>query len=338
MSQCRLIDQIGPVDVPNNRLIQLVSITQRTAKRAKPAAKRRHHLSHILADDDIANPRFAELAVHVVDEHLGQQDHILRVRRRGLKPEQNQRQHRRHHVEPTIEAVRYLPLFVPVRLARPGDDLLVQWQKPVSGVGPGLPEQTFQKRHSHYSSAVHADLHIDLGRQGCNGEAFEVSQKPENGMRKSQIISLTALVTAMVITSGCTRLRAHQGYIGDATLLASVQPGVDNKESVQASLGRPTFVGQFDQNDWYYYARDTQQLAFAQPKAKSQYVLKVRFDPAGNVLSSTQTGVETIANISPNGDKTPTLGRNASFFEEIFGNIGSVGAGSGQGSTPNSPN
>ncbi len=157
-------------------------------------------------------------------------------------------------------------------------------------------------------------------------------------MRKSQMISLTVLVTALTVTSGCTRLRGHQGYIGDATLLASVQPGVDNKESVQASLGRPTFIGQFDQNDWYYYARDTQQLAFAQPKASTQMVLKVRFDPAGNVVSSTQTGIENIANISPNGDKTPTLGRNASFFEEIFGNIGSVGAGSGQGSNPNSPN
>ena len=157
-------------------------------------------------------------------------------------------------------------------------------------------------------------------------------------MRMSQIISLTALVAAMVATSGCTRLRAHQGYVGDATLLAAVQPGVDNKESVQTSLGRPTFVGQFDQNDWYYYARDTKQLAFAQPKASSQYVLLVKFDPAGNVVSSTQTGIESIANISPNGDKTPTLGRNNSFFEEVFGNIGAVGAGSGQGSTPNSPN
>ena len=156
-------------------------------------------------------------------------------------------------------------------------------------------------------------------------------------MRMSQMISLTALVAAMVVTSGCTRLRAHQGYVGDATLLAAVQPGVDNKESVQASLGRPTFVGQFDKNDWYYYARDTRQLAFAQPKATSQYVLKVRFDAAGNVVSSSQTGIENIANISPNGDKTPTLGRDSSFFEEVFGNIGSVGAGSGQGSTPNSP-
>ena len=157
-------------------------------------------------------------------------------------------------------------------------------------------------------------------------------------MRKSQIISLIALTAAMVVTSGCTRLRAHQGYVGDATLLASVQPGVDNKESVQASLGRPTFVGQFDQNDWYYYARDTRQLAFAQPRASSQMVLKIRFDPAGNVVSSTQTGVENIASISPNGDKTPTLGRNTSFFEEVFGNIGAVGAGSGQGANPNSPN
>ena len=157
-------------------------------------------------------------------------------------------------------------------------------------------------------------------------------------MRLSQMISLTALTAAMVVSSGCTRLRAHQGYVGDATLLAAVQPGVDNKESVQASLGRPTFVGQFDQNDWYYYARDTRQLAFAQPRASSQMVLKIRFDPAGNVVSSTQTGVENIASISPNGDKTPTLGRNASFFEEVFGNIGSVGAGSGQGASPNSPN
>ncbi len=159
-------------------------------------------------------------------------------------------------------------------------------------------------------------------------------------MSKSQIMILGALVTSLVMTSGCTRLRAHQGYIGDQTLLASVQPGVDNKESVQASLGRPTFVGQFDTNDWYYYARDTRQLAFAQPNATSQFVLKVRFDQSGNVASVSQTGKELISKISPEGDKTPTLGRNKSFFEEVFGNIGSVGAGGGggQGSTPNSPN
>ena len=157
-------------------------------------------------------------------------------------------------------------------------------------------------------------------------------------MRASQIVSLATLIAALSLSSGCTRLKSHQGYIGDQVLLSSVQPGVDNKESVQASLGRPTFVGQFDQNDWYYYSRDAKQLAFSQPVAENQYVLKVRFDQAGNVASVSQTGKELISKISPEGDKTPTLGRDTSFFEEIFGNIGAVGAGGGQGATPNSPN
>ena len=157
-------------------------------------------------------------------------------------------------------------------------------------------------------------------------------------MRASQIVTLATVIAALSLSSGCTRLKSHQGYIGDQTLLSSVQPGVDNKESVQASLGRPTFVVPFDQNDWYYYSRDAKQLAFSQPVAENQYVLKVRFDQAGNVASVSQTGKELISKISPEGDKTPTLGRDTSFFEEIFGNIGAVGAGGGQGATPNSPN
>jgi outer membrane protein assembly factor BamE (lipoprotein component of BamABCDE complex) len=157
-------------------------------------------------------------------------------------------------------------------------------------------------------------------------------------MRASQIVTLATVIAALSLSSGCTRLKSHQGYIGDQTLLSSVQPGVDNKESVQASLGRPTFVGQFDQNDWYYYSRDAKQLAFSQPAAENQYVLKVRFDQAGNVASVSQTGKELISKISPEGDKTPTLGRDTSFFEEIFGNLGAVGAGGGQGATTNSPN
>jgi outer membrane protein assembly factor BamE (lipoprotein component of BamABCDE complex) len=170
---------------------------------------------------------------------------------------------------------------------------------------------------------------------------------PENIMTTSpikrpliRVISLSALAGLVLGASGCTRLRAHQGYVGDQVLLTSVQPGVDNKQSVETSLGRPTFVGQFDNNDWYYYARDTKQLAFAQPKAASQFMLHVRFDPTGNVSTVQQTGMENIARINPEGDKTPTLGRHTSFFEELFGNIGTVGAGgasgqSGQGGGPN---
>lgn len=150
-------------------------------------------------------------------------------------------------------------------------------------------------------------------------------------MTLKRMAALAALSATALLAQGCTQLRGHQGYIGDATLLASVQPGVDNKDSVQASLGRPTFTGQFGDRDWYYFARDTRQLAFANPRVTDQFILHVQFDGAGNVVSATKGGMEHIARLNPESDKTPTLGRHTSFFEELFGNIGSVGAGPGAG-------
>lgn len=141
-----------------------------------------------------------------------------------------------------------------------------------------------------------------------------------------KFLTLAALVAVGLVSSGCTRFRAHQGYVGDAVLLQSVAPGVDNKDSVQASLGRPTFTSQFGQEDWYYYARDTRQLAFRRPKPTGQFILHIKFDERGNVASVQQTAMENIVKLSPEGDKTPTLGRDRSFFEQIFGNIGTVGA------------
>ncbi len=139
--------------------------------------------------------------------------------------------------------------------------------------------------------------------------------------------TLTIAVTlALLTTAGCTRIRDHKGYVADETLVASVQPGVDNRDSVAKTLGRPTFVGQFDANEWFYVSRDTRQLAFNAPRASAQTVLRVRFDAGGNVASVTRTGLEKIAAIDPDGDKTPTLGRNRGFFQELFGNIGAVRA------------
>src|SRR3546814_12089781 len=68
-------------------------------------------------------------------------------------------------------------------------------------------------------------------------------------------------------------------------------------------------------------------LAFSSPKPVSQTVLHVRFDAAGNVVAVDRMGLEQVAQTSPSGDKTPTLGRHRSLFDELFGHIGAVGAG-----------
>ncbi|MDE8653155.1 outer membrane protein assembly factor BamE [Novosphingobium album (ex Liu et al. 2023)] len=139
-----------------------------------------------------------------------------------------------------------------------------------------------------------------------------------------------------VLAGGCTSIRDHRGYIVDSMLIDAVQPGIDNRTSVERTLGRPTFVSQFGQQDWYYVSQNVRTPPFSRPRTASQMVMRVRFDPAGNVTGVDKRGVEQVARIGPEGDKTPTLGRHRSFLEDLFGNVGSVGAG-GMGQTPTGP-
>ena len=134
-------------------------------------------------------------------------------------------------------------------------------------------------------------------------------------------------VAAGLFAPGCAKVRDHQGYLADETLVASVQAGVDNRDSVLSTLGRPTFVGQFDQNDWYYVSRTTRNMAFNMPSPHDQTVLRVRFDQAGNVTAVEKSGMEQVASITPSNDETPTLGRETNLLEELFGNIGATRTG-----------
>ncbi|HEY1607006.1 MAG TPA: outer membrane protein assembly factor BamE [Allosphingosinicella sp.] len=147
---------------------------------------------------------------------------------------------------------------------------------------------------------------------------------------------LGAIVVGAFALGGCSALRIHQGYVMETTLANAIQPGTDNKESVMNTLGRPTFSGTFDQNDWYYVSRDTRNMGYSQPHAIDQTILHVHFDQAGNVASIDRRGLEQVASIHPSKDKTPTLGNHRSLFDELFGNIGAVGtAGKGAPTTDN---
>ena len=154
-----------------------------------------------------------------------------------------------------------------------------------------------------------------------------------------RLIGLALLVSAAgLLAGGCTEIHDTNGYIIDRALVASVQPGIDNRDSVQGTLGRPTFTSEFDQSTWYYLSRQTQQLAFANPKAVGETVLAVHFDKAGNVTSVGRSGLEQVASIDPYGPITPTLGAHRNFFTELFSNIGAVGSSGQSAPTTDNPN
>lgn len=142
-----------------------------------------------------------------------------------------------------------------------------------------------------------------------------------------RVLLAVASLGLVAAASGCTSISDHRGYIIDQALVDAIQPGIDNRTSVERTLGRPTFISQFGSKDWYYVSQTVKTPPFRRPRTDDQTVYRVRFDGANNVAAIDKRGMEQVARLSPEGDKTPTLGRQRGLLEDLFGNVGTVGAG-----------
>lgn len=146
------------------------------------------------------------------------------------------------------------------------------------------------------------------------------------GFGNGRIAKIALVFAVGAALSGCTSIRESRGYITDQVLTRSIQPGIDNQRSVEGTLGRPTFTSQYGEPTWYYVSSVTGRRPFVRPRIRSHGVLAVKFDQQGNVSDVERSGLEQVVYLQPDGGKTPTLGRERGFLEDLFGNIGQVGA------------
>ena len=150
-------------------------------------------------------------------------------------------------------------------------------------------------------------------------------------------VKVAALSCAVLALGACSSIRESRGYVQDGALVQSVQPGIDNRQSVEGTLGRPTFRSQYGEDTWYYISSVTGRRPFVRPRIRQHSILAVKFDDAGNVESVDRRGVDSVVYLQPDGDKTPTLGRERTFLEDLFGNIGQVGSGPAGAPGPGGP-
>lgn len=155
-----------------------------------------------------------------------------------------------------------------------------------------------------------------------------------SGSIAGRVIKAGVIAGVALALGACSSIRESRGYIVDQTLLAAIQPGIDNQRSVEGTLGRPTFTSQYGEPTWYYISSVTGRRPFVRPRIRNHGVLAVTFDAAGNVAGVQRSGIEDVVYLQPDGDKTPTLGRERGFLEDLFGNIGQVG---GLGGGPAGP-
>jgi outer membrane protein assembly factor BamE (lipoprotein component of BamABCDE complex) len=120
----------------------------------------------------------------------------------------------------------------------------------------------------------------------------------------------------------CAPIEAHHGYLPDEEAIERLKPGVHDSSSVSQLFGAPITIANFDGETWYYMRRHTERYAFFEEEVILQDVLAVRFDGRGIVESTKRYSYADGKYVEYSEDKTPTRGKELTFIQQIFGNLG----------------
>lgn len=130
------------------------------------------------------------------------------------------------------------------------------------------------------------------------------------------------LACGALALSACGNDVQLRGNTPDPEDIAEIRPGVHSRQDVIDILGSPSTVSTFEERRWYYIGQKTQVIAFMKPEVLDRNVLIVTFDDSGLVAGTQSYGIADAQDISPVARVTPTEGRDLTFLQQLFGNIG----------------
>jgi outer membrane protein assembly factor BamE (lipoprotein component of BamABCDE complex) len=152
--------------------------------------------------------------------------------------------------------------------------------------------------------------------------------------------SVPAIVlAACLFLGGCGWLMPPPQVRGnrvDPEQLAELVPGTSTRADVTALIGSPTARATFDDNTWLYVSEVTQPRIGATLAVLNQDVIVLTFNDRGvltNIRNVPKDEGEPFVMVSRT---TPSPGTEASFLQQLFGNIGRFNA-AGPATTNTSP-
>ncbi len=155
-----------------------------------------------------------------------------------------------------------------------------------------------------------------------------------------------ALLASPLAASGCavfSPLPTSRGQLVEKQDYDKLTPGTSTRADVTGLLGSPTTRATFDDNTWFYIGEVTAPVPLSHPTVETQQVLVLNFDQGGVLRSLRRLDQHDAHNVSMVGRTTPSPGSDASFLQQLIGNVGrynplgslggdTLGGGSGLGS------
>jgi outer membrane protein assembly factor BamE (lipoprotein component of BamABCDE complex) len=143
-----------------------------------------------------------------------------------------------------------------------------------------------------------------------------------------------AAFAALLLLSGCSFFQAPSVVRGnriDPDDLKELVPGTSTRADATALLGSPTARASFDENRWIYISLVTRPRIGRVQGVLSQNVVVLSFNDQGVLQNVEQLNADDALPASVSARATPSPGTEASFMQQLFGNIGRYTAGAPAG-------
>lgn len=139
---------------------------------------------------------------------------------------------------------------------------------------------------------------------------------------KSGIIAVLLLTLA-----ACSATYENHGYIPPKEDLDLVTVGVDTRDTVADSIGRPTSFGVLQEGGWYYAQSRWRYFAYKAPRVIDRQVVAITFDKDGVVENIERFTLEDGRVIALSRRVTESNVKGIGFLRQLLGNIGNLTPG-----------
>ncbi len=134
------------------------------------------------------------------------------------------------------------------------------------------------------------------------------------------------MVAGVVFLASCAAVYQNHGYVPTDEELALIEVGRDNRETVEATLGRPSGQGLLNDVGWFYVQSRWRHFGAMQPKEVDRQVVSITFTEDGVVENIERFGLEDGQAVAISRRVTDSNIKGVGFLKQLLGNIGRLRA------------
>ncbi len=144
-------------------------------------------------------------------------------------------------------------------------------------------------------------------------------------------LRMALLGFVLLIAAACTTMYRNHGYVPPDEDLALIEVGRDTRETVAATIGRPSTAGLLNDVGWYYVQSRYKLTGGMAPEEIDRQIVAITFTTDGVVENIERFGLADGQVVAISRRVTTPNVKSQGFLRQLFGNIGGINVGQALG-------